>query len=289
MTVALRILWDAALYRFRRYEMANIYAALSISIAIGLSVHEAAYRVVFLALLNVLALLGNDCFDVEQDLLTPGRDPAKPRFLRAHMPEAVAAQVAVGVLLAVAAAAWSRGLLVVLVLGEANCLLYSWKLKRIPLLDVASIGLWGLVMPMAGFPLDSSMGWCLALQLMFFSAAFELMQVMRDREVDVAHGVTTTAVRLGHRRSVLFLRLVIVAAAAFGVLVVHRWICLGILASLLVPVREGSAARAWNHLRVALGVVWLAVIAWVVATGSTDGLVASVGVGDSIGWLEVAR
>lgn len=289
MMAAIRILADVAVFRLKRFEMANIFAALSISIAIQLPVHEVVFRVVFLFLLNVLALLANDCFDVEQDLASPNRDPEKPRFLEAHMREAVVAQVVLGALLALAALTWSRGLLVAFVLGEANCVLYSWKLKRIAYMDVLSIALWGLVMPLAGFPLDSLLGWCLAFQLFFFSGAFELMQVMRDRVEDERHGVPTTAVRLGHRRSVVFLRVVLVVAAAFGILFVHRWICLGLVAALLVPVPRGAEAAAWNHLRLVLGLVWLAVIAWILVTGATAGILATISTGDAVPWLGAIR
>jgi hypothetical protein len=38
-----------------------------------------------------------------------------------------------------------------------------------------------------------------------------------------------------------------------------------------------------------LGVVWLAVIAWILVSGSTHGLVAAVSVSDTVEWLEVVR
>ncbi len=287
MIVVLRILYEVAAYRFQRLEMANIFAGLSIAVALRLPVVEMAVRVVFLLLLNVLALLGNDCFDVDQDMVSPQRDPAKPRFLKEHMSEAVWAQVILGLMLAGFALWWSRGMLLALVLGEANCLLYSWKLKRMPLLDVLSIAVWGVVMPMACFPLDFTLGWYLVGQLFFFSGAFELMQVMRDREEDVRHGVETTAVRLGHQGSVAFQRIVLVAAATFGILFVHRIIGIGILAALLLPIRRGEEARAWTQLRVALGIVWLMLIVWILWTGSTDGLVASIPASSTISGLLV--
>ncbi|MDD5308555.1 MAG: UbiA family prenyltransferase [Deltaproteobacteria bacterium] len=289
MIAALRILAEAATYRLGRLEMANIFAGLTIAVALGMSSFETLVRVLFLFLLNVLALLGNDCFDVDQDVVSRHRDPAKPSFLKAHMKEAVAAQIALGLALAAFALFWSRGLLIVFVLGEGNCLLYSWRLKRVAFLDVLSIALWGLVMPAACFPLDSALGWCLSLQLFFFSATFELMQVMRDREEDLRHGVTTTAVRLGHRGSVLFLRIVLMASAAYGILFIHRFVGIGILAALLLPVRQGDEARAWTRLRVVLGLVWLVLVGWILVKGETYGLVTGVSVEDTIAWMTVVR
>lgn len=289
MIPALRILFEVAVYRLRRLEMANIFAGLTIALALRLSVTQTVVRVVFLLLLNVLALLGNDCFDVDQDMVSPRRDPEKPRYLKAHMKEALWAQVVLGLVLAVFALVWSRGLFVAFVLGEANCLLYSWKLKRMPGVDVLSIAVWGVVMPMACFPLDSLLGWCLAGQLFLFSGTFELMQVMRDREEDVTHQVTTTAVALGHRGSVVFLRIVLAAAAVYGVLFVHRYLSVAVLAALLLPVRRGDEARAWTRLRFVLGSVWLLVIGWILVTGGTDGIVARVAVGDVVSWLAVVR
>jgi hypothetical protein len=76
---ALRILFEVAVYRLRRLEMANIFAGLTIALALGLSAAETVVRVVFLLLLNVLALLGNDCFDVDQDMVSPQRYPPANR------------------------------------------------------------------------------------------------------------------------------------------------------------------------------------------------------------------
>ncbi|HUT78770.1 MAG TPA: UbiA family prenyltransferase [Polyangia bacterium] len=277
MVAALRILVDVAVFRLKKLEMANMFAAGAIMLALGLAWGEMAVRFGFGILLNLLAYLTNDYYDVDQDLSSPNKDHRKARFLKDHMPAALGAQIFLALFLAALALAWSPGLLVPLVLGAGICWVYSWKLKRLPYLDVLAMIAWGVTMPMVGFPPDSLLGWILVGQLALFSACFESIQVIRDYDEDIASGVRTTAVRLGIPATNVLLRVFMVLSALYAMLLVQRWAGAVLLLALFVPLDRTLVSAYWNRQRLLMGVAWLGLIGWVFWSGSTDGWLAQVG------------
>jgi 4-hydroxybenzoate polyprenyltransferase len=289
MWAALRILADVAIFRLRKLEMANMFAAAAIMLALGLAWGEMAVRFGFGILLNLLAYLTNDYYDVDQDLSSPNKDQRKARYLKDHMGAALCAQIFLALFLAAVALAWSPGLLAPLVLGAGICWVYSWKLKRLPYVDVLSMIVWGVTMPMVGFPVDSVLGWVLVGQLALFSACFESIQVIRDHDEDVASGVRTTAVRLGIPATSVLLRVFMVLSAAWAVLLIQRWAGAVLLLALLVPLDRARVDTYWNRQRLLMGVAWLGLVGWVFWTGSTDGWIAQVGRDAAIGPLAFAR
>lgn len=276
MFSSLRILADVAIFRLKKLEMANMFAAAAIMLAIRLPLQDMAVRFGFGLLLNLLAYLTNDYYDVDQDLVSPNKDQRKARFLKAHMREAMVAQIVLAVLLAGIGFWWSPGLVVALIAGAGICWLYSWKLKRYPYVDVLAMISWGVAMPLIGFPLDSTLGWCLVAQLALFSACFESIQIIRDHDEDVASGVRTTAVRLGVPRTEFLLRLFMILSALYAVLVLHRWFGLALCLTLLVPFKKEKAHVFWNQIRMVMGVIWLAIVGWIFWYGRTDGWLASI-------------
>jgi 4-hydroxybenzoate polyprenyltransferase len=289
MRAALRILVDVAVFRLKKLEMANMFAAGAIMLALGLAVGEMAVRFGFGILLNLLAYLTNDYYDVDQDLSSPNKDHRKARFLKDHLGAALGAQIFLALFLAAAALAWSPGLLAPLVLGAGICWVYSWKLKRLPYLDVLSMIVWGVTMPMVGFPVDSLLGWVLVGQLALFSACFESIQIIRDHDEDVASGVRTTAVRLGIPATGVLLRVFMVASALYAMLLIQRWGGAVLLLALLVPLDRVRVDQYWNRQRLLMGVAWLGLVGWVLWTGASDGWLAQVGRDASIGPLAFAR
>jgi 4-hydroxybenzoate polyprenyltransferase len=277
MYAAFKIFFDVAYFRLRRLEMANLAGAGAIMLALRMDWFDAGVRLAFGGLLNVLAYLTNDYFDVDQDLASPNKDHAKAAFLKAHMRAALWAQIALAVILAAAGLAWSPGLVVALATGAGICWLYSWKLKHMPYLDVVAMIIWGLTMPLVGFPLDSVLGWCLIGQLGLSSAVFESIQVIRDYDEDARSGVRTTAVRLGERGTLVLVRALMVLVSAYATCMTSRFIGPLLLLALCVPLRKGGADRYWNRIRLVLGLGWLAIVGWVFWTGSSDGLLFSVG------------
>jgi len=262
MLAPFRILFEVAVYRLRKLEMANMFAATAIMFALHLGWDDIALRLGFGFLLNLLAYLTNDYCDVDQDLASPNKDQGKARYLKDHMGAALGAQIGLAAILAAIAIWWSPGLLAALIAGAGICWIYSWKLKRLPYVDVLAMITWGAAMPLVGFPLDAVLGWVLVGQLALFSACFESIQVIRDHDEDVASGVRTTAVRLGVPATKVLLRVFMVLSAAYAALLLHRWIGLFLLVSLLLPLRKERADTYWNRQRMIMGLAWLAIIGW---------------------------
>ncbi len=180
MPAALKIIVNVAVFRLKKLEMANMFAAVAIMLALRLDWDDMALRFGFGLLLNLLAYLTNDYCDVDQDLASPNKNTKSVRFLKEHMGAALGAQIGLAVVLAGIAIWWSPGLLVALVAGAGICWVYSWKLKRLPYVDVLAMITWGAAMPLVGVPLDSALGWILLGQLALFSACFESIQVIRE-------------------------------------------------------------------------------------------------------------
>ncbi len=289
MIAAFRILAGVALFRLKKMEMANMFAAAAIMLALRLSWLDMGIRFGFGILLNLLAYLTNDYCDVDQDLSSPNKDHAKARYLKAHMGSALGAQIALAAFLAVTAWAWSPGLLVALTAGAGICWIYSFKLKRIPYVDVLAMISWGVAMPLVGFPLDHTLGWILVGQLALFSACFESIQVIRDHDEDAASGIRTTAVRLGVPATKIMLRGFMVLSAAYATLLINRWIGLALLASLAIPLKKETADIFWNKQRAVMGTAWLAMIGWIFWHGSSNGWLAKIDAGSVIAAMEWIR
>src|SRR5690606_5018224 len=107
--------------------------------------------------------------------------------------------------------------------------------------------------------------------LALFSTCFELIQVIRDRESDEAIGVSTTAVALGEARTRLVLRVAMLVAAAYAIVLLERLIGAGLLIAPLLP--SGSdPERYWNRVRLVFGLTWLAIVVSIAVTGESHGL-----------------
>jgi 4-hydroxybenzoate polyprenyltransferase len=269
MRAAFKILVDVLAYRLRKLEMANMVAAIAIMLALRLPARELAVRTGYALLLNLLAYLTNDYYDVEHDL-AGGREPDKTRFLAAHRREALGAQLGLAALLLAIGVLTYPGLILAAVAGAGICWAYSARLKHRAYADVIAMTLWGVAMPLVAVPLESRLGWALVLQLGLFSACFELIQVMRDHDEDRARGIETTAVRLGQTRTLTLARVMMLLSAAYAILVLQRWFGLLLLAAPLVPVGR-DVSRYWNRIRMTLGVVWLATLVWVFFTSASAG------------------
>ncbi|MCC6662541.1 MAG: UbiA prenyltransferase family protein [Polyangiaceae bacterium] len=271
MSSALRILFDVAVFRLRRLEMANLAGAISVMIALRLTLVEMVVRTGFALLLNLLAYLTNDYCDLDRDLQT-GRAQEKTRFLAEHRGAALGAQWALVALLSAIALVHSPGLLLALSLGAGLCWLYSAKVKRVPFADVLAMAICGGAMALVAVPLDRGLGWLLVGQLGLFSGAFELIQVLRDRQEDAAAGVVTTAVKLGEARTLLLLRLWMALSAAFATLTLHRFVGPALALAILLPYGQSGAKTYWNRVRLVFGLAWLAMIVATVLGGGGHGL-----------------
>ena len=279
---AARIVIEAVSFRLRNLEMANLAGALSIALALQLPWTEVLFRTLFAFLLNALVYLNNDWFDAPEDLRAPGRGGAKTRFLADNMESALAAQVALGAVLVAAAFAFDPGLLLALLVGGGICVWYSHSLKRLPYVDVLAMAVWGLGMPMCGFPLDRPLGWCLALQLAAFAAVYETIQVMRDAPADAAAGIRTSGVVLGVARTRRLSRILMVLASALAAALLHPLAGVVAAGALLVPLDGTDVERRWTQVKAIYAAAWLFAVAWIWLTGASAGLLLSLAAAPSV-------
>lgn len=274
MTPVVKILLDVAVFRLRRFEMANIGGALAIAVACHLSWVEIGYRGLFAFLLNLLVYLNNDWYDLDDDLASAGKDQTKNAYLAKHPRAAVVAQLGLLAALLVMALTWGGGLLVALLAGGGVCWAYSAGLKRLPIFDVLAMIAWGVAMPLVGLAPGHPEGWLLLGQLGLFSGVFESIQVMRDRDADQTAGVRTTAVVLGLERARMLTRALMIIAGLYAGAMFSWWIApLPIVAALLpMPTPDDphdSIGGYWNRVRIVLGLTLLAEAAFVYVSGLT--------------------
>jgi 4-hydroxybenzoate polyprenyltransferase len=260
---AWRIVYDAAVYRIKKREGGNLATSMTLAVALRLEPSDIGLRFLFGALLNVFVYLVNDCFDVEIDIRAKGRDTERTQFLHAHQREAWLGVTLLGLVLLAIAAAIHRDLVITLLVNVALIVAYSRIFKRNPVVDIVSMGLWGVTMAMVGFPLDDPMGWRMAGLLGVLSMVTESVQVLRDRKTDEASGVKTSAVVFGPKTAIVLARVLSVAGAAYAFLVLRQPIGLLLILGAAIPLDEERAAASWDWYRALFGVVWLAVCALV--------------------------
>ena len=271
MLPALKIILDVARFRLARLEMANMVAATALMLTFRLPALELGGRVCFALLLNLLVYLNNDFHDLIDDLASTSRDSDKTSYLRDHMRAAIGAQLGLLGALVAMVVLWRLELAVPLVLGGGICWAYSYRLKRVPGLDVVAMTLWGMSMPLVGFPLELIVGWLLVAQLGLFSTVFESIQILRDRAEDAAQEARTTAVSVGEGAMRWIIRGALIAAGLFAALCLSPWAGGAVLVSSRLPIGEDTP-RYWNRVRMILGLAFVAECVTVYLTGQTQGL-----------------
>ncbi len=272
MIAVVKILLDVAVFRLRRFEMANIAGALAIAVACHLSPVEIGFRGLFAFLLNLLVYLNNDWYDLADDLAAAGKDQVKNAYLAEHPRAALAAQLGLLALLLILALCWGGGLVFALLAGAGVCWAYSAGLKRAPLFDVLAMIAWGVAMPLVGLAPGHPEGWLLLGQLGLFSGVFESIQIIRDHDEDAAAGVRTTAVVLGLARARALVRALLICAGLYAGLAFAWWLAPLPLLAALIPLPVSSSDkraidRYWNRVRLVLGLTMLGEAAFVYLGG----------------------
>jgi 4-hydroxybenzoate polyprenyltransferase len=283
VVAALKIVVGVVVYRLRKLEMANLAGAASIAVALNLPILEIGFRTLFAFFLNALVYLNNDYLDIELDLSSSDKDAQKSRYLKDNLRAALWAQWLMLGMLAVAAVAYDIGLLVPLIAGGGICAWYSAVLKRRPYVDILAMVIWGLTMPLCGSPVQSVLGFCLALQLGLFSGVFETVQVMRDSDEDAQEGVRTTGVVLGKARALWLARALMVLCSGYALCVLQPIAAAISALALALPFRPDRVEQYWTRVKLVYGVAWLFTCAWVFFTGHSDGLLISLDRGARFG------
>jgi len=282
LQAAVRILWSVSLYRLRKREMANFAAAVSVVIALGLTWRDAVWRVIAAAGMNLLVYLNNDYLDLPADLASINRRGFETSFLAAHRRAALMAHGVLIAGLAVVGVVAGWGVLLAITSAVVAAFLYSARGKRVPFADLALIATGATGLGMVAAPLDSLLGWCLALQLGLIATCFQVIQSLRDIREDKLFGIRTTAVFLGVDRTVLLARAIVLLNAAFAACALHRWFGLGLAVAALLPCRRDHVDRFWNLVRLVFGVGWLFIVGSVVVNGRAWGWLLEAATDDRI-------
>ncbi|MET0283804.1 MAG: UbiA family prenyltransferase [Polyangiales bacterium] len=272
LLIGLRIVANTVVYRVRKLEMANLAAVGSIALALRLPPFEIAVRGAFAFLLNALVYLHNDYVDVELDISSTNKDTSNARYLAENPRAALYAQMLLLGLLAAVALSFDPGMFVPLVAGSVICVWYSAQLKYKAGWDMVATTLGGTAMTLCGTPMTNHVGWLMAVQLGFFSGAFEAIQVLRDADADAAAGLRTTGVVLGKRRGIWFARAMMLVSSIFCALVLQPWAAVISLTALLIPFDEHAVAQYWTRVKMVYGCCWLSVCAWIYFAGRAGGL-----------------
>jgi 4-hydroxybenzoate polyprenyltransferase len=249
------LLWAGAastLHRLRLGEGALLAINLSLIVVHGASLP----RMLAPALVSVLVLglmyAFNDFYDAPSDAHNPKKDRVLIATYLAHRRES--GGVIIALTLLAPALAWAlvglpaagavAGVLLVNVV-------YSTRLKGVPVIDVGWCGLWGaLYAAIVGAPLS------VLLVVGLMTAVCHLYQTLDDRVADAASGITTTAVR-----SVVLSRGVLVTLAVLLGLALRAplgpvW-SLSALTPLALMVVAGTPRTGWLLTKAYFGVLWL--------------------------------
>lgn len=280
-----RILWSVSLYRLRKREMANFAAAASVMFALGLSWRDAVWRVIAAAGMNLLVYLNNDYLDLPADLASSTRRGFETSFLAAHRRAALIAHGLLIAGLAIVGTIAGWGVSLAIAAAVAAAFVYSSRGKRVPFADLALIATGAAGLGMVAAPIDSLLGWCLALQLGLIAACFQAIQSLRDIREDQLFGIRTTSVFLGVERTVLLVRAIVLVNALFAACALHRWWGLGLAAAAVLPCRRAHVERFWNQVRLVFGVGWLLMVGSVMVDGRAHGWLLAASATDRIGWL----
>jgi 4-hydroxybenzoate polyprenyltransferase len=272
MHAAFRIVLDIAAYRLGKREAGNLVTSLTLAAALRLGPRDLAYRFAFGALLNLWVYLVNDLIDVKVDLAAPGRDQGRVRFLADHLAIGWAVAGVLSAALLAMGLVHSIGLTVAFLSTALVIVAYTKVLKHHPIADLVAMAAWGITMGLVGCPLDAPDGLRLVGLLGLLCMVTEAIQVIRDHDSDRAAGVRTTAVALGPTATAWVARALVLAAAAYASLLLHRFAGAWLLLALFIPLGAARAARSWDAFRVVFGIGWLLLLGAYLRTGRLEGL-----------------
>ncbi|MCC6764610.1 MAG: UbiA family prenyltransferase [Deltaproteobacteria bacterium] len=264
---ALRALtWAVAastLHRVRRGEGALLAINLSLITWHG---DAAAMRGVWQALVSVLAILVmyafNDLYDAPVDWNNPKKDRALIRAWIEHRRAGVVATLCLKlVTLAIASATLGAGPTVAAAAVMAVNLVYSTRLKGVPVADIVAVWAWGSLYAAI---VDPSFAVVFLVGVM--TGICHLFQTLDDRAPDAANGIATTAVRSPTlSRSVLAALVLVLFGSLHGLLGVAA-ACTAV-APLVISAAVADAGAGWLLTKAYFAVVWLAFLGTTRAAG----------------------
>lgn len=261
---SIRIAYESFAYRVRKREANNLVVTFSMMVAFGLSWPDLIYRGIFALVLNMYIYLINDVFDVHVDLASPGKDQVKTIYISKHPKSAwlaVVLEALILIALSIGHYFLYQNILLILafVINTVVIIGYSRWLKRIPFLDVGIMAVAGASTTMMGVP-TNALGYSILGFLAILCASYQIIQLVRDMEVDQKEGVHTSAVLLGAKASRIGFIFLVIGGAIYGILLLKSFAPLGLLAGIVFPLTPEKAERSWDYARLVFGLVWLAIL-----------------------------
>lgn len=243
-------------HRVRRGEGALLAVNLS------LIVHQGGElgRSVLLAVVSTLAILVmyafNDLYDAPGDWNNPKKDRRLIATWVAHRRAGVLVTFALkAATLAFALVALGPRVATAIAAVMVVNVVYSTRLKGVPVADVAAVWLWGLV-----YAAIVSSDVRLVFLVGLMTAVCHLFQALDDREPDAANGIETTAVRSATlARDVLLVLTLLLAATVWAPLGPLGAVSAGVPLAIFFVVRNAGAG--WLLTKAYFAVVWLLVLA----------------------------
>jgi len=252
----------STLHRIRRGEGALLAVNLSLIVHQGLSLPRSLAQ----ALVSVLALglmyAFNDLYDAPTDSNNPKKDQALiATYLEHRRVCALSIFVLKLLTLVISFAALGVPATVALTAVMLVNVLYSTRLKGVPVIDVAWCGLWGaLFAAIVGAPP------ALLVLVGLMTSVCHLYQALDDRVADAANGITTTAVqsRVLSRNVLCALTLLLFAVlrVPFG----DAW-ALTAFTPLVLFFTADNPRTGWLLTKVYFGVAWIHLLGIDRATG----------------------
>jgi 4-hydroxybenzoate polyprenyltransferase len=242
-------------HRIRRGEGALLAINLSLIVRRGAAPFSAA----MLALVSTFAILVmyafNDLYDAPEDRRNPRKDQrlvaAWMEHRRVGVPVTCALKVATLALSLVTLGRWPTAAVAAVMIVNV---LYSTRLKGVPVADVAVVWVWGALYATI---VSASASQVFLVGLM--TGICHLFQALGDRAPDAANGIATTAVRsTALSRDVLVVLTLVLCVALYGAL---GWVG---AASAVVPLAiffvVADARAGWLLAKGYFAIVWLAVL-----------------------------
>lgn len=207
------------------------------------------------ALVLTAAYAFNDWHDAEGDLNDPKKNPALVAALLAwRRPFGFALAALHGALIAAAAGVSGvAGAAAVLSMLGINAV-YSLWLKRVPVVDLVVVGLWG-----AAFVAIVAAPLWLCATVGAMTSLMHLFQIQQDHAVDAENRIDTTVVRLPGSAGIA---LALICASLAGLLAIPLGAPGALSAAVPVALRVSTpeTGRAWMASRVYCGIVLFAAL-----------------------------
>lgn len=252
----------STLHRVRRGEGALLAINLSLIAQYGLDRTGALCEVLVSALAIGLMYAFNDLFDAPGDLNNPKKDRTLIATYLQHRDVALVAIAALsaGTVSLAAVFLGGRATAAVTAVMVVN-VVYSIRLKGVPVVDVAWCGLWGALYAaiVTGSP-------SLLVLVGLMTAVCHLYQALGDRVTDAMNAVVTTAVRSSRLSHSVLFGLSVLLFVALRPPLGAAWALTALIPSaLLLACRD--AHTGWLLTKVYFGIVWLQVLERVHALG----------------------